>query len=139
IVVTGRAVGTTPAAAEEARLDALREAVARVCGQFINAQSETQDFALVRDKVLAQPVGFARVVKVLKEPAANGDITEVQLEAEVFPAQFEKRWAEFAHIKQRELNPRCIVVVLEDDDVDDQIPAVTEGIVQSGLENFFLS
>lgn len=139
IVVTGRAAGTTPAAADEAQLDALREAVKRVCGSFINAQSEVQDFELVRDKILEQPVGFARVVKVIKGPDTVGDITEIQLEAEVFPVQFERRWAEFAHIKQREGNPRCVMVVFEDTDADDAKPPQVGGVVQSELENFFLS
>lgn len=139
IIVTGRAVGTTPAAAEEARLDALRVAVSRVCGSFINAQSETRDFALVRDKVLEQPVGFARVVKVVKGPEQIEGLTQIQLEAEVFPAVFEKRWVEFAHIKQREGNPRCIIVVFEDDDPDDADPRRPNGLVQTELESFFLS
>lgn len=139
IKVTGRAVGTTEAAQEEAKLDALREAVRQVCGGFINAQTETEDFAVVRDKVLEQPVGFARLVKVLKGPTAiSGDITEVQIEAEVFPVKFERRWAEFAHIKQREGNPRCVIVVLEDENPDDLIPPITNGLVQTELENFFL-
>ena len=138
IVVTGRAIGETPAAAEEARLDALREAVQQVCGSFINAQSETEDFALVRDKILEQPVGFARVVRVLKGPQAANGITEVQLEAEVFPVAFEKRWAEFAHIKQREGNPRCVIAILEDENPDDGIPPTTNGLVQTELERFFL-
>lgn len=139
VTVTGRAIGNTPAAEEEAKLDALRMAVSQVCGSFINAQSQTEDFMLVRDKVLEQPVGFARVVKVLKGPqVVGGDITEIQLQAEVFPAEFEKRWAEFAHIKQREGNPRCVIVVLEDDNPFDSIPPITNGLVQTELENFFL-
>ncbi len=139
ITVTGRAAGITPAAEEEARLDALREAVSRVCGSWINAQSETENYALVRDKVLEQPVGFARAVKVIKGPEKLGDITQIQIEAEVFPAKFQRRWAEFAHIKQREGNPRCVIVVLEDDDPYDNVAPITNGLVQTELENFFLS
>jgi len=140
IVVTGRAAGTTPAAAEEARLDALRVAVQRICGSFINAQTATEDYAVVRDKVLEQPVGFARVVRVLKEPRVlAGEITEIQLEAEVFPVRFQRRWAEFAHIKQREGNRRCVIALIEDDDTTDGRPAQPGGPVQAEIENFFLS
>lgn len=140
VTVTGRAAGSTPAAAEEAKLDALREAVRQVCGSFINAQTETADFEVVRDKVLEQPVGFARVVKVTKEPTViGGDITEVHLTAEVFPVRFERAWAEFAHIKQREGNPRCVVMILQDDNVDDDKPPEAYGSVQSAIEDFFLS
>lgn len=140
VSATGRAVGSTPAAAEEAKLDALREAVRQVCGSFINAQTQTADFEVVRDKVLEQPVGFARVMKVTKEPTViDGDITEVQLSAEVFPVRFEQAWAEFAHIKQREGNPRCVVMILQDDNVDDNKPPEANGSVQSAVEDFFLS
>jgi len=139
IVVTGRAVGTTEVAAEEAKLDALRVAVRRVCGAFINAQSETDNYTLVRDKILEHPVGFARIVKIIKGPEVMAGITQVQLEAEVFPVQFERKWAEFAHIKQREGNPRCVLVVYEDDDVDRGNPPIPNGVVQTGLEDFFLS
>jgi hypothetical protein len=140
VTITGRAAGSTPAAAEEAKLDALREAVRQVCGSFINAQTETRDFEVVRDKVLEQPVGFARIVKITKEPQLiSGDITEVQLVAEVFPVRFEQKWAEFAHIKQREGNPRCVVIIVQDDDVDDNRPPIVNGSVQSGIEDFFLS
>ncbi|MHC4675066.1 MAG: hypothetical protein ACYTF1_21030 [Planctomycetota bacterium] len=138
ITITGRAVGTTPAAAEEAKLDALREAVRRVCGSYINAQSETRNFTLIRDKVLEQPVGFARIVRIVKEPQKIAGLTQIQLEVEVFPAKFEKRWVEFAHIKQREGNPRCVMVIFEDDDPYDAIPPRPNGLVQTELENFFL-
>lgn len=138
IVVTGRAEGITPAAAEEARLDALRVAVQSVCGSFINAQTETENFAVVRDKVLEQPVGFARVVKVIRGPEALEGFTQITLEAEIFPALFERRWAEFAHIKQREGNPRMVLIVVEDDDPTDLNPPVVNGIAQREIEDFFL-
>ncbi len=140
VTVTGRAVGTGETAVEEAKLDALREAVRQVCGAFINAQTETEDFAVVRDRILEQPVGFARMVKVVRGPEViAGEITEIQLEAEVFPARFEQRWAEFAHIREREGNPRCVVIVSEDDDVTDDRPATVNGPVQTEIEGFFLS
>ena len=44
MTVTGRAVGATEVAKEEAKVDALREAVRRVCATFINAQTEVEDF-----------------------------------------------------------------------------------------------
>ncbi len=140
VTATGRAVGTGETAVEEARLDALREAVRQVCGAFINAQTETEDFAVIRDRILEQPVGIARIVKVVRGPEViAGEITEIQIEAEVFPARFEQRWAEFAHIREREGNPRCVVIVTEDDDVTDDRPATVNGPVQAEIEGFFLS
>lgn len=40
VSVTGRVAGSMPAAAEEAKLDVLREAVRQVCGSFINAHAK---------------------------------------------------------------------------------------------------
>ncbi|HSW47235.1 MAG TPA: hypothetical protein VLM89_16855, partial [Phycisphaerae bacterium] len=139
VVVIGRAAGTNLVAEEEATLDALREAVRQVCGSFINAQSETENYELVRDKVLEQPVGFAQKLKVLKGPEiVAGEITQLQIEVEVFPVRFQRRWAEFAHIKQREGNPRCVVAIIEDDDITDTRPPHAGGPVQAAIEDFFL-
>lgn len=135
----GMAAGTGETAVEEAKLDALRAAVAKVCGAFINAQSETENFQILRDKVLEHPVGFGRIIRVVKGPdILGGELTEVTIEAEVFPADFERKWAEFAHILEREGNPRCVVVILEDENPYDNIPPVTNGLVQSALEDFYL-
>lgn len=137
----GLAEGAGETAAEEAKLDALRAAVAKVCGTFINAQSETENYQILRDRVLEHPLGFGRIIRVVKGPdlIAGGDLTEITVEAEVYPAQFERQWAELAHILEREGNPRCVIIVLEDDNPHDHTPPATNGVVQSALEDFFLS
>ncbi len=137
VTVVGKASGTGLKAEEEATLNAQRTAVEQVCGAFINSMSKTKNYELVYDKVLAQAVGFARVVKVIKTEQADG-LTYVKAEIEVFPARFKQKWAEFEHVKDAEDNPRCVMIVLEDDNTADDRPARPNGVVQSELEGFFI-
>jgi len=137
VTVVGKATGTGLKAEEEATLNAQRTAVEQVCGSFINSMSKTRNYELVYDKVLAQATGFARVVKIIQTEQADG-MTYVKAEIEVFPATFKKKWAEFAHIKEAEDNPRCVMIVLEDENTADDKPPRPNGVVQSELEGFFI-
>lgn len=137
VTVVGKATGTGLKSEEEATLNAQRKAVEQVCGSFINSMSKTKDYQTVYDKILAQATGFARVVKVLETEQADG-MTYVKAEIEVFPATFRRKWAEFAHIKEAEDNPRCVLLTLEDDNTLDEKPPQPNGVAQSQLEGFFL-
>ncbi|UCG17568.1 MAG: hypothetical protein JSV19_05960 [Phycisphaerales bacterium] len=138
VEVTGKAAGTGVKAADEAKLDAKRNAVEQACGLYINAQSETENFKLVKDRILGQAGGYIREFKVVKE-WQEGDISYCTIEAVVSVADFERDWALFAQVKEDEGNPRCVIVITEDNDVDDLKPSEANGICQSKLENFFLS
>jgi hypothetical protein len=120
VQATGKAAGTNLRAQDEAKMDAKRNAVEQACGLFINAQSETENFALIKDRILGQAVGYIREFKVVKE-WSEGDISYCTIDAVVSTADFERDWAAFAHVK------------------DDLVPPRTHGICQSKLENFFLS
>ena len=137
VTVVGKASGTGLKAEEEAMLKAQRTALEQVCGTFINSMSKTKDYQTVYDKVLAEASGFARVVKVIETEKADG-MTFVKAEIEVFPDTFRRKWKVFAHIKESEDNPRCVLVVLEDPDTTDNKPHRPNGVVQSQLEGFFI-
>ncbi len=137
VTVVGKATGDGLKSEDEALQAAQRKAVEQVCGTFINSMSKTENYQTVYDKILAQATGFARVVRVIETEKADGT-TYVKAEIEVFPAKFRRKWAEFAHIKESEDNPRCILVVLEDDNTTDRKPARPNGVVQSELEGFFI-
>ncbi len=137
VTVEGSAAGTDAPAMEKAKLDALRQAVEQACGTFINAQTKTKDYAAVYDKVMADAVGLVTEFTVLERRVADG-VSHCRVRATVSPAQFEAEWARVRHTLEAEGNPRCMVVVVEDDDVDDEAPARADGVVQSLLEKFFL-
>lgn len=138
VQATGKAAGTDPKAADEAKADAKRNAVEQGCGLYINAQTEAENFQLVKDRILAQASGYIREFKVLKEWTEN-DISYCTIDAVVSTADFERDWALFAQVREDEGNPRCVILITEDNDVDDLRPPKANGICQSVLENFFLS
>jgi hypothetical protein len=66
--------------------------------------------------------------------------------AQVSTQAFEKNWAVIAHTVNQENNPRVVVAIIEeidgdsdDDDDDDDDKVKEDGIVQTKIEEFFLS
>jgi len=133
----GKAAGTNANAMEQARQDALRRAVERACGSFINAQTRTRNYAAVYDKVMSQTIGYVNEYEVLEERVESG-VSYCKLRANVSTRSFEQEWARLAHTIEAEDNPRCVVVIIEDNDMDDSAGPKTDGVAQSLLERFFL-
>lgn len=137
IEIEGSAAGTNANAMEQAQQDALRKAVERACGTFINAQTKTKDYKMIYDKVLSQAVGFVTEFEVL-DRRVEKEISYCKVKATVSTASFEQEWAKLAHTIIAEGNPRCVVVIIEDNNVDDHTPPKAHGVVQSVVEKFFL-
>lgn len=138
VTVTGKAAGTDVKASDEAKMDAKRNAVEQAAGLFISAMTETENFQTVKDRILGQAGGYIKEYTVNKEWTEN-DITYCEITAVVSVVKFERDWEEFAHAKEDEGNPRMVVIIIEDNDVDDLKPPVYNGVCQSKIENFFLS
>jgi hypothetical protein len=137
ITIEGQAAGTDFNAMEQAKQDALRRAVEQACGTFISGQTQTKNYAAVYDKALSLAAGYVTEFEV-RERRVEAGISYCKITAKVSTAAFEKEWARLLHTIDAEGNPRCVVVVLEDNNPDDHIPPKTGGVVQSTLENFFL-
>ncbi|MBN2562312.1 MAG: hypothetical protein JXQ75_15415 [Phycisphaerae bacterium] len=137
IVIEGSAAGTNANAMEQARLDALRRAVEQACGTFLSSQTKTEDYKAIYDKAMSFAVGYVTGFEVLDRRVEDG-VSYCKLRAKVSTASFEKEWARLRHTIEAEGNPRCVVVVVEDNDVDDHVGPKTNGVVQSIIENFFL-
>lgn len=138
VTTTGRAAGTDVKAKDEARQDAKRNAVKEACGELINAQSRVQDFELKRDRILATAAGYLTDFKVTREWEENG-ISYCEIHATVSIGKFAVDWkAMFEHLKEDVDNPRCVIVILEDNDARDSRPPVVNGVCQSKMENYFL-
>ncbi len=139
VTSTGRAAGTDLKAKDEARQDAKRNAVKEACGELINAQSRVQDYEVKRDRILATAAGYLTEFKVNREWEEAG-ISYCEIHATVSVGRFAVDWrAMFEHIKEDVGNPRCVIVVLEDNDTKDVTPPKVNGISQSRLENYFLN
>ena len=139
IVSNGMAAGEDLSAKDMARDDAKRHAVETVCGVMINARSEAEDFQLKRDRILSQAQGYVTAFDPLKEWTDAG-ISHCQARVTVSLGKFQDDWsAMFEHIKEDMGNPRMVVVITEDNDVDDLVRPKPNGICQSTIENYFLS
>ena len=138
VTAIGKAAGTDLRAQDRAKLDAKRNAVEQACGAIINAQSEVEDFQLFKDRILSNAVGYITGFDIKREWTADG-IAHCEIAAHVAIGRFESDWAAmFAHIREDMANPRCVIVITEDNDVDDQHPPKLNGICQSKIENYFL-
>lgn len=135
--VEGRAAGTDGNAMEQAKQDALRRAVEEACGTFISSQSKTRNYELVYDKALSLAAGYITKYDVVERRTEDG-ISICKVRATVSKASFEKEWARLLHTIETEGNPRCMVVFVEDNNVDDSVPPKADGVVQSIVENFFI-
>jgi hypothetical protein len=138
VTTTGRAAGTGVKVKDEAKQDAKRNAVKEACGELINVQSQVQDFELKRDRILATAAGYLTDFKVTREWEENG-ISYCEIFATVSTGKFAVDWkALFEHLKEDVGNPRCVIVILEDNDTEDAKPPVVNGVCQSKMENYFL-
>ncbi|MFQ5429519.1 MAG: hypothetical protein ACE5E1_04335 [Phycisphaerae bacterium] len=137
VTVEGLAAGTDANAMEQAKQDALRRAVEQACGTFISSQTKVKNYAAVYDKAISLAAGYISSYEVLDRAVADG-LSRCRVRATVSTASFEREWARLLHTIEAEDNPRCVVVVVEDSNVDDATGPKTDGVVQSVLENFFL-
>ncbi|MEK6644008.1 MAG: hypothetical protein AABZ08_08875 [Planctomycetota bacterium] len=137
ITMEGKAAGANANAMEQAKQDALRRAVEQACGVFISAQTRTKDYAAVYDKVMSQAQGYITEFKITSSRVENG-MSICVVDAKVSTRSFEEEWARLLHTLESEDNPRCIVIVIEDNDADDTNPPKTGGVAQSIIENFFI-
>jgi len=134
----GKFAGTDLKAQDEARNDAKRNAVKAACGEIINAQTQVEDFAVKRDRILSDVRGYLIEHKYDREWIENG-VAHCEIFAKVATGKFAADWkAMFEHLKEDMANPRCVIVILEDNDMADGHPAKVNGVCQSKLENFFL-
>ncbi len=143
VTATGTAAGDNENAKDEATKTALRTAVEQACGVFIRAQSRTENYRAVYDKVLANTVGYVIKYNVVGQPIVEDGNTTVKVRALVSTRKFRESWADIAHTVNRENNPRVIIAVAEATSwttagrptyVTDQA-----GAVQSRLEDYFIS
>ncbi len=137
ITVEGSAAGTDANAREQARQDALRKAVEQACGTFISSQTKVKNFEALYDKAMSLAAGYVESYDNVTY-RNEGDLTLCKLTARVSTASFEKEWARLLHTIEEEDNPRCVVVVIEDNNVDDTAGPRPDGVSQSVLENFFI-
>ncbi|MCY2924333.1 MAG: hypothetical protein NT031_02665 [Planctomycetota bacterium] len=119
---------------DEALSDAMRKAVEQGAGTFISSHSETKDFALVRDTVLARAAGFLQSKKIISKKELPDGTWQVTITAVVSVRGIEDTWGAVTNLLQQMGRPKILVFVRER--IAD---AVQDGsTVQTRIENLLL-
>lgn len=147
VTATGKAAGATITAQDEAVAKALRNAVEQACGVFLTAQTKTQDYKAVYNRVFADTVGYVVRHKTPRIWVQDG-VTHAEIVALVSTQKFEKDWSLIAHTLAQEGNPRVIIAITDVTWTGLRPPlpttapvedTVLTGVVQGKMEEFFLS
>lgn len=75
---------------KEALRDAFRNAVEKEIGVQVKAESEVENFKLVKDKIATKAEGYVRNWKLLEEPQKKDGYLIVRISVEVFKGQINK-------------------------------------------------
>jgi len=98
---------------DEALRDAMRKAVEKGAGTFIYSQSETRDFVLVRDTVLARAAGFIQSHKVVSARQVADGSWEVKITAVVSIRGVVDTWGVVTNMLKRMGRPKIMVFISE--------------------------
>ncbi len=98
---------------EQALRDAQRKAVEQGAGTYIHSQSETKDFALVRDTILTKSTGFLKSFKITREKEMEDGTWEVGIDAEVSVQGIVDMWGTVTTMLQRVGRPKIMVFIDE--------------------------
>ncbi|MEW6355993.1 MAG: hypothetical protein AB1696_06700 [Planctomycetota bacterium] len=113
VTAVGKAPAGNPGAEDEAVQQALRLAVEQATGVFVAGQTETQNFQLVKDRVMAKASGFVFEHKIIKKWIDAG-ILHVQVYAVVSLDRFADEWAAIREALLTEGMPLFMVIVSEE-------------------------
>lgn len=96
-----------------AELDAKRRAVEKGAGSIIYSHSETKDFTLVKDTILARSTGFIQSAKVLSSKETEDGTFEVRIEAVVSIKGIEDMWGVVQEALKAHGRPKIMVFINE--------------------------
>jgi len=119
---------------DEAIRDALRKAVERGAKTFIHSESETKDFVLVRDTVLARAMGFVQSHRILSSRMTDDDVWEVKISAVVSTEGVKNIWGTVKTLLKTHGRPKIMVALSE----RIQRAHQEDSTVQTRIENLLL-
>ena len=131
IVVTavGEAGGTGLAAKEKSREDALRNAVGKGFGVYIDSATLTENAALISDDIVAETRGFVRSFDILEQREQDG-IFSTKIRAKV---ALDKIWeSESLNLLLKRMGaPRFVIIAFEE---HEGVPVANSSAVQKVTE-----
>jgi len=128
VTVTGQGLDEA-----EAMHDAKRKAVEQGAGTKIYSHSQTKDFVLVKDTILARAAGFVQSVKILQK-GEDEDIYMVKIQAVVSVKGVEDAWGATTMLLKEMGRPKIMVFVSEKMGTD----VIDDSTVQTRIENMLL-
>ncbi|HNX26664.1 MAG TPA: hypothetical protein PKK48_04580 [Phycisphaerae bacterium] len=122
---------------EEAIRDGLRKAVESVFVK-VYSQSQTQDFALVRDTILTRAAGLVKEYKVLTAQTAADGVVTLELKVTVSDGRLDDLWGQVTTLLRQMGRPKIMVCIVEKvDGKAQELSTLQTGLEQALLRNGF--
>ncbi|MBI5723343.1 MAG: hypothetical protein HZA50_05250 [Planctomycetes bacterium] len=119
---------------EEAMRDAMRKALEEGAGTYISSQTQTKDFAIVKDTVLAKAAGFILSKEVLSKNKTDEGIWVIKMKAVVSIQRVVDTWGAVTVLLEQMGRPKIMIYLKETIDAKPQ----DDSAVQTVLENQLL-
>jgi len=97
------------AAKKQALNNALRDAVMQGAGLFLDSETDTKNFMVVRDEIFSSARGYVKNYKVLREER-EGESWVVEIDAEVAASDIKNKLEELRILHQKMGNKRLMVI-----------------------------
>jgi hypothetical protein len=112
----------------------MRKAIESGAGTFISSHSETKDFALVRDTVLARAAGFVQSRQIISKNTLPDGTWEVKITATVSVQGIEDTWGAVTTLLTQMGRPKIMVFIREK--IAEQVQ--DDSTLQTRIENILL-
>jgi len=125
-------------ATDEAKKNALRNAVEQVAGTMINADTLTANSTLVSDRVYSHAEGYVKHYELVGEPKVDSGVVSVKVKAEVATADLDKDMQAVRALITR-LGNRKIVLLIQEQTVSPTDQVISSGVMGTELTDGFKS
>jgi hypothetical protein len=134
VLATGTAAGSDEKAKDEALSRALRDAVEKSVGIYVEADTMVKNYKLLEDKIYSQVKGYVKSYEVISDNKGEGGMYEIKIKAVVSGDVLENDLAGLDIIKSAKGNPRLVILINE---YVDGVESAT-GTARSAVEKEFL-
>jgi hypothetical protein len=107
-MVTATGIGPTK---KEAELAAQRNAIEKDIGSFVDSETVTKNFMLIKDKILSKSRGYIKSFETISSQKQSDGNWEVKIKAEVAKGDLKNDLDALGILREKMGNPRIIVVL----------------------------
>jgi len=135
VIATGSAAGGGDKAKDEALARAMRDAVEKAVGVYVEAETMVKNYQLLEDKIYSKVKGYVKSYEIISDNNGQGGVYEIKIKAVVATEILHSDLSALNIIKSAKGNPRIAILINEYIDGNDS----TVRNVRSMLEKEFLS